>query len=244
MGLLGPLRLFINSLWFFTYSFVMVFIMLPKPRSAYNCYMYLQHIAPFGRWLLGIDLETKDIEKLKSVHPGPKIFVANHQSSIDLYTQGPYYPPKTVAIGKKSLVFIPFFGLLFLLTGQILIDRRNRKRAVESMNQAKRKMKSQDLSIVIYPEGTRRIKLGPFKKGAFRLAIETGYPIQPFVASSYSNLEFNKFKSGTVIVKALDPIETKNLTIADLHTLTQQTRQKMEKAIEELNEEIRNRSLV
>ena len=44
-------------------------------------------------------------------------------------------------------------------------------------------VKNDGKSIVIAPEGTRTLspKLGPFKKGAFHLAIQAGVPMVPIV---------------------------------------------------------------
>src|SRR4051812_8086028 len=43
----------------------------------------------------------------------PCIYVANHQSGIDMFSFGQVYPSRTIVIGKKELRWIPFFGLFF-----------------------------------------------------------------------------------------------------------------------------------
>lgn len=75
----------------------------------------------------------------------------------------------------------------------------------------------------------------PFKYGAFRLAIESQVPIIPLVFSSYQSIysadkRSNTFywRSGSITIRCLDPIDTKGMTIEnDLQHLTNLTRQRM-----------------
>ncbi len=51
---------------------------------------------------------------------------------------------------------------------------------MESLNEAKRKLVS-GTSVVMFPEGTRSASgvMGPFKRGAFKLALDLGLPLLP-----------------------------------------------------------------
>ncbi len=64
---------------------------------------------------------------------------------------------------------MPLFGQLYWLSGNILIDRKNRTRAFETMAETARKIKEKCLSVWIFPEGTRSRGRGllPFKLGHF-----------------------------------------------------------------------------
>jgi lysophosphatidate acyltransferase len=75
----------------------------------------------------------------------------------------------------------------------------------------------------------------PFKRGAFRLAIEAQVPIVPIVFSSYKPIynadksnNHRYWRSGCVTIKCLEPINTTGMTLEnDLQRLTEMTRKRM-----------------
>src|SRR4029453_18458479 len=77
----------------------------------------------------------------------------------------------------------PGFGQFFRLAGVAFIDRGNSAQIREALEPAVRKLRDEDTSLVIAPEGTRSTtpRLGRFKKGAFHLAMQAGVPIVPVV---------------------------------------------------------------
>ena len=88
-----------------------------------------------------------------------------------------------VGIAKQEITRIPVFGLAYKLSGHLLLDRGNKERAIASMDLLVKVVKKHDLSIWLWPEGTRsrQGELLPFKKGFVHLAIATGLPIVPIV---------------------------------------------------------------
>jgi len=56
------------------------------------------------------------------VQDGPYIFLANHQNNFDLFTHTTAVPKGTVSLGKKSLAWMPLFGQIYWLSGNILIQ--------------------------------------------------------------------------------------------------------------------------
>lgn len=81
------------------------------------------------------------------------------------------------------------------------------------MDQVAERMKKDDLSVWIFPEGTRSHQtdntLLPFKKGAFHLAKKHGFPIVPIVAATYNPIYNEKkhvFERGTVQIKGIFPV--------------------------------------
>jgi len=113
----------------------------------------------------------------------PRILVFNHTSLLDLFVICALYPPAGVAVVKKEIARLPIVGLLWWLMGMVFIDRGNGPAAKASVARAAAKVRRLRQTIILAPEGTRSIDgaIGPFKKGAFHLALETGAPIVPLV---------------------------------------------------------------
>lgn len=188
------------------------------------------------RKISGLRVETsgqENIQKDRSV-----VYVANHQSAMDMATMGTILPEMTVGIAKKEIMHVPLLGLIFVACGGIIIDRSNKKEAIASLDKAVKKMKKKTLSVIIMPEGTRNranVGLLPFKKGAFHLAIKAQVPIVPIVCSSLkdvANFATKTLKKGTVKVKMLPPVSTQGLTAKDVNQLSSTVRDKMLKECE------------
>lgn len=139
---------------------------------------------------------------------GPCVLVCNHQSTMDLVICPLPMPRNTVTIGKKSLIWLPVFGLFYWLTGNILIDRKHSGRANDTLLQAAKEMEHKQLNVWMFPEGTRSYGRGllPFKTGAFRLAKLAGVPVVPVCVADTSQLiNLNRLNNGEVPVKILPP---------------------------------------
>lgn len=214
-----------------------VLFLLVRPNHPNNARL-MGHI--FGKIfikIMGIDLIIEGENNLNKVHNGA-VIISNHQNTCDIFIYGSIAPPRAVSIGKKALLKIPVFGVLYALSGNILIDRSNSKRAAKSLAVAAQKIKEKKLWVWIMPEGTRSYGRGllPFKQGAFQLAINSQVPLVPFCFSNYhSKLDFNKFKSGKVIARILDPISVDGLTISDSKALMAKAYTSMKTTIEELD---------
>ena len=186
--------------------------------------------------ILGIKVEYENKQGLKGLHSS--LLISNHQHTIDILILGPLTPRGTVVVGKKQILFIPFFGLIFWLTGNIFIDRSSRKKAIMGLERCKAKLVNEQKNIWLMPEGTRSNGRGllPFKKGPFYLAIQAQVPICPIVVSEFHrHLDFNSWSSGTVKVAVLSPIITKGLTLEDVPRLQELAQQKIQEKIEQMN---------
>ncbi len=204
-----------------------------KPRTPFA--------APFVAWMLGrpvinilgIKIEAIDYHKF---YPGyPCVFVGNHQSNLDAFTMAYLVPRNTSFLAKKSILFIPIFGLITWFVGTIFIDRKRRNKALGTMDNVVKDIKEKKVSVYIMPEGTRNHgqALGRFKKGAFHTAIKAGVPIIPMVFSSYKQfVDVRKWNSGKILAKFLDPIPTEGKTVDELMS---ETREVILKTHEELN---------
>jgi 1-acyl-sn-glycerol-3-phosphate acyltransferase len=108
------------------------------------------------------------------------VIISNHQSLYDIFVIYGWLGIDIKWIMKKELAKIPGIGFGSKKVGHIFLDRSNSRVALESLNEAKKKLVN-GTSVVIFPEGTRSTtgKMSVFKKGAFKLAIELGLPILP-----------------------------------------------------------------
>ncbi|EPE64868.1 1-acyl-sn-glycerol-3-phosphate acyltransferase, partial [Pasteurella multocida 93002] len=199
----------------------------------------------FGRLhpLFGLTVEhrfPKNVDKF-----GRCIYIGNHQNNYDMVTISYMVQPRTVSVGKKSLIWIPFFGLLYWVTGNILIDRENRTKAHGTMNEVARRIHDDDLSVWMFPEGTRSRGRGllPFKTGAFYAAIAAGVPIVPVVCSTtQGKIDLNRWDNGKVICEMLEPIDVSAYDKENVRELAAHCHQLMAQRIAELDAEIAQQS--
>ncbi|GLP97225.1 1-acylglycerol-3-phosphate O-acyltransferase [Paraferrimonas sedimenticola] len=213
------------------FGFVFALLLcLVRPRHRNNVHVFAKlcsWIAP----ILGVKVVMRGSEEKGE---RPTIFTANHQNTFDMFTLTRAVPKATVSLGKKSLAWIPFFGQLYYLTGNILIDRGNRTRAMQTMAKTAAKIKQRMLSVWIFPEGTRSRGRGilPFKTGAFHTAIQAGVSITPVIASCQSHIKLNRWNNGVVIVEMLKPIATEGLSRDDVRALAEKVRERMQSVFE------------
>lgn len=171
----------------------------------------------------------------------PAIYIGNHQNNYDMVTISAMVPERTVSVGKKSLIWIPFFGLVYWATGNIFIHREKRSSAINTMNYVGQIIRDKQISIWMFPEGTRSRGRGllPFKTGAFHTAIAAGVPIVPVVCSTLHNkVDLNRLHNGIVICEQLDPISTEGYNRDNLRELIEQCQQIMADKIAELDREV------
>ena len=173
--------------------------------------------------------------------PQSCVIVANHQSNYDLFVLGNVVPHRTVCIGKKSLKWVPFFGQLYWLAGNVLLDRGNAIRARQAMLTTTETLKHKDTSIWVFPEGTRNLGDGllPFKKGAFQMAIAAGVPIIPVCVSTYvKHMRLNRWNSGEIMIRSLPAIATTGLGSDDLPQLMESCHTQMQQCIEAMDRQL------
>ncbi|HDM8239076.1 1-acylglycerol-3-phosphate O-acyltransferase [Vibrio campbellii] len=207
-----------------------------------------KHVFTFGRLfgkmsrVFGIKLELRIPEDAYS--RGQHVYIANHQNNWDLFTVSSAVTPKVVTVGKKSLAWMPLFGQLYWLTGNILIDRANRSKAKGTIDQVVDSIKNSDVSVWMFPEGTRSRGRGllPFKTGAFHAAIGAEVPIIPIVCSSTDHIKLNRWNNGHVIIEMLPPVNTEGYGKEGVRELANVCREEMKAKLEALDEEVKQRN--
>lgn len=215
-------RVSLFAIYFVVVALLCVLVCLCRPFNPNNNRLAARAFSYGGLKILGLKVIIEHPERLNGLKQS--VVVANHQSNLDLFVLGGLVPLRTASIGKSSLKWIPFFGQVYWLAGNVMIDRSNAQQSINAMDQVRKAIIEDERSIWVFPEGTRNLGrgLGKFKKGAFHMAIQAQCPIYPVVSSTYSGrLKLNEKVSGTVRISLLPPIDTTGLTNDDVEALMQ-----------------------
>jgi putative phosphoserine phosphatase / 1-acylglycerol-3-phosphate O-acyltransferase len=169
--------------------------------------------------LAGIHLDVVGEQHLWSHRPA--VFLFNHQSSVDPLLLMALLRRDVTAVAKKELAANPIVRLAGALADAVFIDRDDRAGAIAALRPLVEDALVRGKSLAVAPEGTRSGtgRLGPFKKGAFRLAMAGGVPVVPIVfrnANDVWPLGTQFMRPGTVDVAVLPPIPTDDWTDGEL----------------------------
>lgn len=121
------------------------------------------------------------------------LFVANHQSLLDITTLTHVLPKPAGFVAKVEMLKIPFMPYWMRKFGCVFIDRENPREGIKAIKQGTDNIKNGQ-SMVIFPEGTRSKdgKIGEFKKGTLRMAIKAKCPVVPVSINGTGNaFEYN-----------------------------------------------------
>jgi len=120
----------------------------------------------------------------------PYVFVSNHRSLFDIPVLQRYVPNDFSFVFKKEIARVPLFGWQMQLGPHIIVDRQNASKAMKSIEKAKKMLVHRRISVLLFPEGTRSTtrEMLPFKRGAFHLATQVGFPIIPVTISGTGKL--------------------------------------------------------
>ena len=128
--------------------------------------------------LAGVEVDIKGQDQIDPTRS--YVLVANHQSAFDIPVIYGYSGLDLRWVMKAEIKWIPFVSAGCRAIGHIFVERGNTQQATAAINKAFKRMSS-GTGILFFPEGTRSMDgvLLPFKKGAFRLAVEQQMDILP-----------------------------------------------------------------
>lgn len=192
-------------------------------------------VSRFWTWTIlkicGIRLKVEGLEHLDPSRQ--YIFMANHQSNIDI----PVLVQSLIEfhlrwMAKRELLFIPLFGWAMWASKHIVVDRSNRAKAMASLRKAKERIAA-GISIVFFPEGTRSSdgQLLPFKRGGFILAVKTKTPIVPITINGSGAVLPRgdwRIKGGEVEVIVSEPVPLDRYHAGNIRSLLSHVRTVME----------------
>jgi 1-acyl-sn-glycerol-3-phosphate acyltransferase len=108
------------------------------------------------------------------------VLMSNHQSLYDVPVIYQALDRRIRMVAKKELFRVPVWGRAMHRAGFIALDRQSRERSRETLLESATVLQT-GTSIWIAPEGTRSKdgRLGPFRRGGFHLALQSGCRILP-----------------------------------------------------------------
>lgn len=161
------------------------------------------------------------IEGLENVEPTKRyVVVSNHLSLFDIPMLFWVLPIHGRFLSKKEVFKIPLVGRAMRMIGIIEINRASGGSSRQAIIDGVKIAADRGYSLIVFPEGTRGSgeEPMPFKKGAFRIAIDTGLPVLPVVIEGTDRISrpgSRLYFPGKARVVVLEPIETADLTNKD-----------------------------
>lgn len=170
---------------------------------------------------------------------GQYVVVSNHLSNFDIPLLFRMVPLKIRFLAKKEIYKIPLVAQAMDTAGIVKIDRQSGMSTHQAINAAAAASRARGYSLIVFAEGTRSRTgaMGEFKKGAFRIAVDSQIPILPVVINGTFAVNPPGKKMiypGTAQVRILDPIPTSGKTRKDVKALLEATRAQMEAVYEEI----------
>lgn len=166
----------------------------------------------------------------------PCVYIANHQSMLDIPLIMGNINSVTAAIAKIEMKKIPVVSYWMEEVGSVYIDRENGREGLKAILEGVDKIK-EGRSMLIFPEGTRS-KCGTideFKKGSLKLPIKANVPIVPItVDGTYKGLE-GETKDMKAKIIFHKPIYIDGLTKEEKSNLVEKCKSIIESFLEDNN---------
>ena len=229
----------LGGIWFLVCSALGIVWLLLSPRNRRTLYVYGRVFCRGVVRLMGWRIEVENRNLLDDARPC--VFVANHQSFLDVVTFGSIFPRRTVSAGKREIGRIPIFGWFYRLSGNLIIDRANPRGARDSLEEAARTIRDERVSVWFMPEGHRNTgrELLPFKTGAFRLALAARVPVVPIVAEPLgviADTTRRLARPGVLRIKVLQPVPTDTPDQRSVSELAATVRSRMQEELARFQE--------
>ena len=191
-------------------SLLLYFIVYPFKKYPQDTFQYLSSVIYkiFFKFLPIIKLKFNLLDEL----PDGAIYISTHQSNLDYPILGSFIK-RYLTVTNLNFTVIPFASFVGELIGARSLKQNNLGDIAKMYNEFEALL-NDNRNIMIFPEGTRSdgLKLGKFKKGAFRLAMQTGKPIVPIIIDGSAKILekgdscFKTTATTVVEVTMLEPI--------------------------------------
>lgn len=238
-----------TRLWFAWFCLVALVVTIPMSMIQIVSHQFWPTARNFKRWsgmwgrtiqrLLGIAVTVEEQVALDPAQP--YVFVANHQNTLDIFTLAGYLSCPFGFVAKVELARTPILGPTIRQSASIYIDRSDPRRSLASIKEAGQCIR-EGTSVLIFAEGARSYssKLGPFKKGAFILAVEAGVPLVPVtLVNAYQFMDERHYaaRPGTIRLIVGEPLSMEGKHRRDISEIMDRVREQMEQALAAHREE-------
>ena len=199
----------------------------------------LDSTATFGPMIMGqfgVDLHVHGEENIPD--KGPVVIISNHQGYADIPVMFAVFRKFQFGfIAKKYLAKIPLYGPWMPRIRSVFIENDDPRESLKAITRGIEYI-NDGFSMAICPEGTRSKSstVGPFMKGAIKLATKPQVPIVPVALNgTYRMYEETGVVTGCRFdVKLSPPIETKGLSRQEEKQLTEQLEEMIRDGVDEL----------
>ena len=166
----------------------------------------------FFKLLFVVDLKFDIPQEM----PTGAIYIATHQSSLDYPILGSFIK-KYLTVTNLNFTKIPFASYVGRLIGARALNK-NSLGEIAFMYKELEDILNDNRNIIIFPEGTRSQgdTLKKFRKGAFRLSMNTGKPIIPIMIDGSAKILakgdpcFKTLTKKTIHIKMFEPLYPQN----------------------------------
>ena len=221
------------TLWSLLVTVFLFFLLLPINlfliffMGSYGKNIFVRYNYYIGNLLLFLFGMYKQVSGCSAHSAKPCIYIVNHKSYLDVVIVASLISNKIKYLGKAEVFKWPLFGFLARHSGQIPVQREDKKSRQKGYDLMKEAI-HEGFSIILFPEGgwknnndnksnnpynlKANMMLQNFRNGAFRLAKETNVSIVPIVLLNaqerFSDVTM-RVSPGKVRVHVLEPVDSK-----------------------------------
>lgn len=172
---------------------------------------------------------------------GRFVIVGNHRSNWDPIISWFMFRKHNISyISKPSNLKIPFYGRIVRRCCFLPIDRASARNSVKTIDKAAELIKSDAVSIGVYPEGTRSktCKLLRFHNGVFKIAQKANVPVVVVCITGTEKVKANfPWKKTHIELNVLEVIPAEKVAAMTTQEIGKEVRDMLGKALIEAGEQ-------
>ncbi len=200
-------------------------LIVPKNGVYSRDSKYYRWLLYSGTWICNIGCRLKyDVRGMEKIPQNQRfLIVGNHRSNFDpIVTWWIFRKYNLAYLSKESNFKIPWFGRIIRKCCFMSIDRSDPRSSMKTLISAAELIKSDEVSVGIYPEGTRSkdCKLLPFHNGIFKVAQMANAPIVVVALKGteqvHNNFPLRGTKISLEVLEVISADEVKSLKTSEI----------------------------